>query len=152
MELLRQRRTSVVWLLALAVGGCLASAFASTRDVVSFDAPLLNHAVTGHAVATAVCDEACASAGFHTSSDAPLVSAAGLDFESLPLSYEPGAVLSALSGPSTGDDDGGILHVDPRWGMKRFLLAVFFLGGLIRYLTSAAYRQFVSDVLNPFNW
>lgn len=64
----------------------------------------------------------------------------------------PGVTLRALWDSPMFDDDDGFLHVDRKFGNKKFLLAVFFLGGLIRYLTSASYRKFLSEVFDPVEW
>jgi hypothetical protein len=36
--------------------------------------------------------------------------------------------------------------------MKKFLLVALCLGGLTRFLTSATYRKFISEVLDPLSF
>ena len=152
MELSRLRTglLSVGFLLVCSYGGKAATTPA--MDLVDFDSWLPNHAV-----AATKCEQPCATECFQSvcngvAADVARPPAGVLGSTDLPLSYNAGAVLSATPGPTVVDGDGGILHVEPRFWMKRFLLTVLLLGGLIRYLTSPTYRKFLTEVIDPLNW
>lgn len=126
------------------------AATAPAMDLADFDSLLLNHTA-------AKCEQSCATECFQSvcngvAADVARPPAGVPESTDLPLSYDAGAILSAASGPTAVDGDEGILHVEPHFGMKRFLLAVLLLGGLIRYLTSPTYIKFISEAIDPLNW
>jgi len=47
-----------------------------------------------------------------------------------------------------GDEDA--IRPDPRPRMKKFMLIVLIVGGLVRYLTSPSYLKFVREVMDPW--
>ena len=143
--------TAPLFLGFLLVCSCVGkAATAPAMDQADFDSLLLNHAATN-------CEKWCATECFQSvcngvAADVARPPAGVLGSTDLPLSYNAGAILIATPGPTVVDGDGGILHGEPGFGMKRFLLTVLLLGGLIRYLTSPTYRKFLTEVIDPLNW
>jgi len=65
-----------------------------------------------------------------------------------PLSSGAAFTISMDSSDSDAFDDS--IRPDPRPRMRKWMLAVLLLGGLVRYLTSPSYVKFVSEVLDPW--
>ena len=90
---------------------------------------------------------------------------AGFDIAPHKLELESAAHLDKMAGTlaaipeafakediSQADASEDAMHDGPRPKMRKWFLAVLLVGGLVRYLTSSAYRRFVSEVLDPLNW
>ena len=152
MSLLRIGGPCAFALGVLLACSCLLNArSASPKSPAVFDSSLLNHAVGSPA-----CKQPCTDASSQGElegvvADVDPASTSVPNALDLPISYDARAILDLPSSRTESEDDG-ILHVDPRWGMKRFLLIALFLGGLVRFLTSATYLKFISDVLDPLSF
>src|SRR5690242_5333407 len=66
-------------------------------------------------------------------------------------SLSSGTPLASKIGSALFDEDNTI-HPDPRPKMRKWMLTALLAGAIIRYLTSDAYRKFVSEVLDPLSW
>jgi len=152
MSLLRVGGSRAVALGAFLACSCLLKATStSPKSTGVFDSSLLNHAV-----GSAACRQPCMDGRFQEGlegfmSDVSPTSTSAFNAVVLPASYDSTAVLNPTSNRAENEDDG-ILHVDPRWGMKKFLLIALFLGGLVRFFTSATYLKFISEVLDPLSF
>ena len=142
--------------LAVSLGAFLvcvhAATAASLKDVATFDSPLFDQAIWATS-----CEQPCPTEASQPISGGLAVNrlnrVAGVpEIDDLLLSDAAAALLKDGSSSSERNDDEGILQIDPRRGIKRFLLAVLFLGGLFRFLTSVTYGKFVAEVLDPLSW
>ena len=119
----------------------------SPKESVAFEAKLLNHAVETPG------RESGGPAASLVSADTPASSGGAVlapkDAEDDLLGALPGA---AYPDPPDADDGNDAFAVRTTFGYKRFLFAVFFLGGWIRFLTSAWYLKFLSEVFDPVEW
>jgi hypothetical protein len=119
------------------------AASTSSRETVTFDSRLINRTVEGPR-----CEPACEADGLSTHAGTTGI----LDAVQTPLTNLPEINLSAFLNTSRAEGSDDFLQVDPKYGFKRFLLVVFIVGGLIRFLTSAYFRKFVCEVLDPLEW
>jgi hypothetical protein len=152
MSLLRLGGPCTFALEVLLAYSCLLNATsASPTSPAVFDSSLLKHAV-GPVACKQPCTDASIQGGFDgIAADVDPAATSALSSVGVPVSYDSAAILNPESSPAESEDDG-ILHVDPRWGMKRFLLIALLLGGLVRFFTSATYRKFICDVLDPLSF
>ena len=127
------------------------SASVPAKEAVAFDSKLLSHALEAQ-----VREEPWILAASQGSQGSP-ESTAGSSGAAVAFKDAQDDFLSALPGaafpdPPDADDGSDSFAVRNRFGYKKFLLAVFFLGGWIRFLTSAWYLKFLSEVFDPVEW
>jgi len=142
-------RTGIVpiglWIL---LGCCCAPGSSTTsKEPIAFRLSLLDRAVDGPATAESKLQPVPDDVSGNT-----VQAAAGDSGFSLAALRDSTSFFSALPTSAKGDEEDGFLQDVHKYGQKRFLLIVLFVGGLIRYLTSASFRRFIAGALDPLEW